>query len=222
MPKLYKEKHSSEYNIFAVEKKIHEKSFLKGSVKFTNRVTQECWKKTFYSRRITSYKNHVSWKFFWTTLLSERVQRTDDRKVSIIFWRKQFFSLKFVFFKKIWLVLYDSSLGVHTNQGKKKHFFGNCFLVSVSVIFFWHCYEWEYRVPKMEKEISFLQNTLCTENYSLQKKTLVTFVVKDEWGTKNDESNWSLYFEKKIMENFFDDKIFLKDTVVTGSTEEWP
>ena len=30
------------------------------------------------------------------------------------------------------------------------------------------------------------------------KKTFEKFVIKDQWGTKNDESTWNLYFENKI------------------------
>ena len=108
------------------------------------------------------------------------------------------------------MVLYDSSMGVHTSQSKIKHFlqncfFGKCFYKNT----FWHCYEWEYGIPKIEKKISFLQNTRCTENNCLQKN--FRNVCNKGWmGHKRMMSVFEIYFSiknyGKILwwENFFE------------------
>ena len=64
--------------------------------------TQDWWQ---HLQKITFQKKIVSWKFFydqllWMTLLSMRLERTDDRKQKSSF-GEMFFSLMFVLFKKI-------------------------------------------------------------------------------------------------------------------------
>ena len=96
-------------------------------------------------------------EFFWTTFLSVGVQRNADRKEKIFFGESSF-SLEFVFLKNFWLVWYGSSMGVHTNDDKiKKNSLKKKPTLSVfsKVSFEYHCYQWEYRVPLLNKEKQF-------------------------------------------------------------------
>ena len=100
IPKFFEGKHFSGHFDLVIEKYNHEKSFSKCYVKITNRVTQYCWKKVVYLRRISLYEKHFSWFFFWTTLLSVRVHRTDDRKEKLEF-GENINSLNWVFPEKL-------------------------------------------------------------------------------------------------------------------------
>ena len=136
---------------------------------------------------------------------------------------KTFFSLKFVSFKKIWLVLYDSSMRVHTNQGKKntfleKVFFGKCFYT-----FFWHCYEWEDRIREIEKKLLFYRTSIAQKTI-LFKKTFEKYVIEDQRGTKKWWESFKLIVRKKTLwKASLMRKIFWRTLLSVGvqRTEHW-
>ena len=178
-------------------------------------------KKCFFFRIITSCENHFASNFFWTTLLSERIQRIDDRKVNNIMWRKRFFYWSLFSLKRFACFCIIHQWGYIRIKIKRIIIRKNCFC---SVSFFtkklWHCYEWDYRVLKIKKILFW--GTFFSQKTFLVKKPFENFFIKDQRAQKNDESNWNLYFEKKFFGKLLWWEIFVDVIVVTGSTEARP
>ena len=130
---------------------------------------------------------------------------------------KPFFSLKLVFAKQIRLVLYDSSMRVQTkkdekyNFWKKKLFYWVFFLKKILTLLWVGVQSSEDR----KENFFFAEISFHRKLFSL-KKTFEKFVIKDQWGTKNDESNWNLYFE-----NNFYGKILWWECFFKGHCSQW-
>ena len=157
-------------------------------------------------------------KIFFNEKLSVRVQRTDDTKEKLYFGENVFFSLKLVFARKIRLVLFDSSMGLHTNKDKKNIIWKNlCFFVRVFLKKHFDKVISGSRDFRRWKTKFLFCRTFFSQKTLLSKKTSEMFVVKDQWGTKNDEINWNSYFENNFYGKILWWEIFLKDIVVSGS-----
>ena len=98
-------------------------------------------------------------------------------------------------------------------------FFGKCFYEKKLC----QCYEWEYGVPKTEKKVSFLCRIFFSQKTFLFKKNVWKICIKGSMGHKKMMRVIETCISKtKSMERFFDAKVFLKDIVVSGSTENPP
>ena len=77
-----------------------------------------------------------------------------QRKTYIL--EKTFFSLVF-FLQNIWVVWYDSSMGVQTHDDKKENKIRKKYKKGTfsKKTFEYCCYQWEYRVPILKKEKQF-------------------------------------------------------------------
>ena len=135
-----------------------------------------------------------------------------------------FFPLKVVFAKKIGLVLYDSSMGIHSNKNKKKH-------ILEKNVFFDKCFQKKHfdkvvsgsREFRRKKRKILFYRIFFSLKTLLSRKTFEMFVIKDQWGTKKMMRVIETYNSKqKFMERFSDEKLFSKDRVVSGSTEDRP
>ena len=120
-------------------------------------VTEE-WQKYF---TFMFQEKYFLWKVFsWKTFLSNKVisEGTEDRwyKRKNTFWRKHFFSLVF-FLQNIWVVWYDSSMGVHTHDDKNEKKIRKKYIKGTfsEKRFEYYCYQWEYRAPILKKEKHF-------------------------------------------------------------------
>ena len=130
---------------------------------------------------------------------------------------KPFFSLNLVFAKKIRLVSMTHQGGYIQTKDEKYNFWKKkTFLLSVFkkkfLTLFWVGVQ---NSEDRKENFSCAELSFHRKLFSL-KKTFEKFVIKDQWGTKNDKSNWNLYFE-----NNFCGKILWWESFFKGRCCQW-
>ena len=152
------------------------------------------------------------------------VRKTDDRKVNNIFWRKHFSTeIRFPYKVLTGFVWFINS-GTYKQKWKENILEKVVFLVRVFLKkSFWHCCDWEYRVPKIEKKNSYSKTFLFTENYSVWK-TLWKVCYKGSMGHKSLLRVIITYISKKeFIKTSLMGKLFQRTLLSLGvqRTDQW-
>ena len=145
-------------------------------------------KNLFFFRIITFCENHFPWNFFWTTLFSDWIQTTEDRKVNSIMWRKHLFHWSLFSLKRFACFCIIHHWGYIRIKIKRIIIRKNCFC---SVSFFTKktlTLLWVGLQSSQDKKNSFLK-LFFSQKTILSKKLFEKFVIKDQWAQKKDESN---------------------------------
>ena len=162
-------------------------------------------------------------EFFWTTLLSAGVQRTEVRKVNNVCWRKKIHWNLFSSERFDWFCM------IHRWGNIRKMIKKHILEKKISGVFFHKKFFltllWlGIQISGDRKQNFFLKRACFSKKTILSKRLFENFVIKDQWEQKKDESNWKekLIIRKKFFGKFLWWESFLMDIVVSESTEDRP